>query len=272
MKNGVPPMKETLKTKEAAELLKVTTQTIKNYIYSGRLKALKTPGGHHRIRRGDLMKLGFVGESSQREATLDREQLLNQYRKLFESYLSTVKVILQALDGRDAIAAGHSTRVSRYAMSIAGELGFASKEKEELELAALLHDIGKVGISESILGKPGRLTDQELFLVKRHPEIGESIVKEVDRLKGVGPAIRHHHERYDGAGYPDSLSGIDIPLPSRVIAIAETFDYLRSHLAFRRALSIDEALVEIERSSGTQFDPTIAALFVDKVRRTEETT
>ena len=265
MKKAPFIQKEILKTREAADLLKVTTQTIKNYIYSGKLKALKTPGGHHRIRRSDLKEIGFLEDLPGEEGRLGREELYQVYKDLLNSYTSTLKVIIKALDSRDAISSGHSQRVADYSKAIADKLGLASAEKRNLELAALLHDVGKIGISEYILGKPGRLTDQELFMVKKHPEIGEQILENVEFLKSTIPAILHHHERYDGKGYPGGLAGDDIPLSAKIISVSETYDYLTSDLSYRNAISKEQAREELKNSSGNQLDPEIVYTFLDTI-------
>jgi excisionase family DNA binding protein/putative nucleotidyltransferase with HDIG domain len=265
MKKVPLAQKEILKTREAAELLKVTTQTIKNYIYSGKLKALKTPGGHHRIRRSDLKEIGFLEDLPGDEGRLGREELYQIYKDLLNSYVSTIQVILRALDARDAIASGHSQRVAEYSKRVAEKFGFSAAEKRNLELAALLHDVGKIGISEYILGKPGKLTDQELFMVKKHPEIGEHILEDVEFLKPTIDHIRHHHERFDGKGYPDGLSGDDIPLPARIIAATETYDFLTSDLSYRKALPKEQVIEEMKKISGNQLDPEIVNTFLDAV-------
>jgi len=257
--------KEILTTREAAEMVKVTTQTIKNYIYSGRLKALKTPGGHHRIRRSDLKELGFLEDLPGEEGKLGREELYQLYKDLFNSFVSTIKVILKALDSRDAIASGHSQRVAEYCKAIAQRLGLSHIEKRNLEFAALLHDVGKIGISEYILGKPGKLTDQELYMVRKHPEVGVDILKSIDFLKPTIPSILHHHERFDGKGYPDGLSGENIPLPARIISMTETYDFLTSDLPYRSALSRDQAFEELKRVSGNQLDPEIVRIFMETI-------
>jgi excisionase family DNA binding protein/putative nucleotidyltransferase with HDIG domain len=265
MKRAPFIQKEILKTREAADLLKVTTQTIKNYIYSGKLKALKTPGGHHRIRRSDLKEIGFLEDLPGDEGRLGREELYQVYKDLLNSYTSTLKVIIKALDSRDAIASGHSQRVADYSKTIADKLGLAFAEKRNLELAALLHDVGKIGISEYILGKPGRLTDQELFMVKKHPEIGGQILENVEFLKSTIPPILHHHERYDGKGYPGGLAGDDIPLSAKIISVSETYDYLTSDLSYRNAISKEQACEELKNSSGNQLDPEIVYTFLDTI-------
>lgn len=262
MKNVPSSQKEILKTREAAELLKVTTQTIKNYIYSGKLKALKTPGGHHRIRRSDLKEIGFLEDLPGEEGRLSREELYQLYKDLLKSYVSTIKVILKALDSRDSITSGHSQRVAEYGKALGTKLGLSPTERRNLELASLLHDVGKIGISEYILGKPGKLTDQELFMIKKHPEIGGHIVEDVEFLKPTVSSILHHHERFDGKGYPDGLSGEDIPLPSRIISVSETYDFLTSDLSYRKAISKEQAFEELKRASGNQLDPEIVSAFI----------
>ncbi len=262
MKTVHTTRKEILKTREAAELLKVTTQTIKNYIYSGKLNALKTPGGHHRIRKSDLKEIGFIEDLPGEAGSLDREELYQLYKELFNSYVETIKALLKALDTRDAITSGHSLRVAEYCKAVAQRLGLSTTERRNLELAALLHDVGKIGISEYILGKPGKLTDQELFMVQKHPEIGEEIIDEVDFLKPIIASVRHHHERFDGRGYPDGLAGNDIPLASRIISAAETYDVLTSGIPYKNVLSKEQAFEELRRSSGNQLDPEIVSTFV----------
>jgi HD-GYP domain-containing protein (c-di-GMP phosphodiesterase class II) len=144
-------------------------------------------------------------------------------------------------------------------------MAFSPESQRTLELAALLHDVGKILISEQILGKPGKLTDQEAYIIRQHPEMGERIVNGVEFLKETKPFIRHHHERFDGLGYPDGLSGEDIPLEARIIFIAEAFDTLRSDRPYHHSRNIKEALEEMERGSGTQFDPNILRTFIENV-------
>lgn len=246
-----------IKTKQAANLLGVTVQTVKNYIYSGKLKSHKTLGGHHRIMISDLQELASLpSHPSQKE-------LLEQYDQLYHSYIDTVGALLNALDARDGIAAGHSRRVANYAGAIGKAMGFPSKSQRMLELAALLHDVGKIMISEQILGKPGKLTDQETYIIRQHPQMGEKIVGGVEFLKETKPFIRHHHERFDGLGYPDGLSGESIPVEARIIFIAEAFDSLLSDSSYHQGRDLKETLAEMNRGSGTQFDSKILGIFIE---------
>jgi excisionase family DNA binding protein len=261
--------KEVLNTREAANLIKVTTQTIKNYIYSGKLKAIKTPGGHHRIRRIDLQEFGFVVEEKKDQAQLTRDEISNAYERMIDQYMTTIEALMRALDERDIISSGHSSRVADLSHEVGIRMELNELELRELRLAALLHDVGKIGISENILGKPGRLTDQEYFLIKKHPEIGEKLVGKIEFLQPLAASIRHTHERFDGKGYPDGIAGNTIDLNARIIAVADTYDFLRSDLSFRRAMSVDDSLREIKKAAGTQLDPNLVRIFVDTVNETK---
>jgi excisionase family DNA binding protein/putative nucleotidyltransferase with HDIG domain len=249
-----------IKTKQAAHLLGVTVQTVKNYIYTGKLKSHKTLGGHHRIMISDLMELASLRSHP------SREDLAHQYEELYRAYIDTIVALLNALDARDGIASGHSRRVACYACAIGKAMEFPPESQTTLELAALLHDVGKIMISEQILGKPGKLTDQETYIIRQHAEMGERIVGEVEFLRETKPLIRHHHERFDGLGYPDGLSGEDIPLGARIIFIAEAFDSLRSESAYHQSRDLQETIEEMQRSAGTQFDPQILRIFIETVK------
>ncbi|MBW1856253.1 MAG: HD domain-containing protein, partial [Deltaproteobacteria bacterium] len=145
------------------------------------------------------------------------------------------------------------------------KLGLSPIKIRNLELASLLHDVGKIGVSEYILGKPGKLTDQELFIIKKHPEIGGQIVGDVEFLKPTVSSILHHHERFDGKGYPAGLAGEDIPLTARIISVTDTYDFLTSDLSYRKAFSKEQALDELKKSSGNQLDPDIVRTFIETV-------
>jgi HD-GYP domain-containing protein (c-di-GMP phosphodiesterase class II) len=133
---------------------------------------------------------------------------------------------------------------------------------EEIETTGLLHDIGKIAIPEKILLKPGKLTDEEFEIIKKHPELGEHLINGIGKLKLISNWLKSHHERYDGKGYPDGLVGEEIPISSRIIAIADTYDAMTSTRSYRPALSHEEAIGEIKRCSGTQFDPKLAEIFI----------
>ena len=180
--------------------------------------------------------------------------LVDQQRSLF---LSTVKSLASAIDAKDEYTRHHSTRVTDFTLKIAGTMGFSEKEAGDLELAALLHDVGKIAVPENILNKPGKLSDQEFALIKEHPSRGESILKPVIELKEIARVVRAHHEHYDGTGYPDGLKGREIPLGARIMAVADAYDSITSERPYRKAASHRYAVKEIIRCSGTQFDPEV---------------
>jgi excisionase family DNA binding protein len=241
-----------LSPRETAAILGVTVQTIKNYIYNGKLKTHKTPGGHHRIRWEDMLKLGLVEKGPTRD-------------ELYRGYIDTLRSLTDALDARDGVASGHSRRVADFVASLTEIMGISGEEQETIKLAALLHDVGKVLISDQILGKTGRLTDQESYLIRQHPEMGERIVSRVEFLHGGKHLIRHHHERFDGKGYPDELAGEEIPLGARMISLAGAFDCITSDCTYQRKRDLEEGLDEIEKHTGTQFDPDIVGIFLQEV-------
>jgi putative nucleotidyltransferase with HDIG domain len=186
--------------------------------------------------------------------------LVEQQRSLF---LSTVKSLASAIDAKDEYTRHHSTRVTEFSLKIAAKMGFSEKELGDLELAALLHDVGKIAVPESILNKPGRLTEEEFKLIKEHPVRGEAILSPVVELKEIARIVRAHHERYDGTGYPDRLKGQEIPLGARIMTIADTYDSITSERPYRKAASHRYAVKEIISCSGTQFDPEVVGHFLE---------
>ncbi len=186
--------------------------------------------------------------------------LVDQQRSLF---LSTVKSLASAIDAKDEYTRHHSTRVTDFSLKIAAKMGFSEKELGDLELAALLHDVGKIAVPESILNKPGKLTDEEFTLIKEHPARGEAILSPVIELKEISRVVRAHHERYDGKGYPDRLKGREIPIGARIMTIADTYDSITSERPYRKAASHRYAIKEIISCSGTQFDPEVVENFLE---------
>ena len=178
-------------------------------------------------------------------------------------YLSTVKSLASAIDAKDEYTRHHSTRVTEFTLKIARNMGLSEKELEDLELAALLHDIGKIAVPESILNKPGKLSDEEFARIKEHPGRGQDILKPVIELREVGNVVRSHHEKYDGSGYPDGLKGKEIPLGGRIMAIADAYDSITSERPYRNATSHRRAVKEIINCSGTQFDPEVVEHFLE---------
>jgi putative nucleotidyltransferase with HDIG domain len=172
----------------------------------------------------------------------------------------------EALDAKDRYTAGHSRRVMEYSWLIGQDLGLTEKELERLKMSALLHDIGKIGIPDAILRKREKLSAEDRAIIERHPETGVNILKSIGFFNGLLPSIHHHHERYEGKGYPQGLRGEEIPLGARIIAVADSFDAMSSSRSYRSALPLELALAELELSRGRQLDPRIADIFIGLLR------
>jgi len=172
----------------------------------------------------------------------------------------------EALDARDRYTGGHSHRVMEYSAGIARNMKMAESNIELLEKSALLHDIGKIGIPDEVLHKQSGLSDEEYAIIKTHPEIGATILKSIAAFRDLVPSVYHHHERFDGKGYPQGIQGEQIPLHARIIAIADSFDAMTSNRAYRGAFSRETALMELERNKGIQFDPVITDVFIDLLK------
>jgi response regulator RpfG family c-di-GMP phosphodiesterase len=185
-----------------------------------------------------------------------------QTRRVRRTFLSAIDSLVRTMEESDPYTAGHSFRVRRYAMRLAEAVGLDVRQRRQVSLAAKLHDIGKVGVPEAVLNKPGRLTAEEDRLVREHPVIGERILAPVLRNRHVLAAIRGHHERCDGSGYPDGLRGERIPLLARLIAIPDVFDALTTSRAYRAALPVGEALTILRDGAGSHFDPTFVRAFL----------
>ena len=178
-------------------------------------------------------------------------------------FLGTLRGLTAAIDAKDRYTRGHSERVAYMAMKLGEAIGMDSESVERLHIAGLIHDVGKIGVPEAVLCKPGRLTDEEFELIKLHPEIGHRILRDIPQLVDMLPGVLHHHERWDGKGYPLGLKGEDIPMFARLIAIADSFDAMSSTRTYRSALPRERVLTEIERCGGTQFDPQLSRYFVE---------
>jgi putative two-component system response regulator len=190
-----------------------------------------------------------------------------QTRRIRQTFLSAIDSLVRTLEARDSYTSGHSLRVRGYAVDLARNLGVAPEQLKQISVAAKLHDIGKVGLPEAILNKAGALTADEYQQVQQHPEIGERILTPIIRNRRVLAAIRSHHERWDGNGYPDRLSGESIPVSARIISVADCFDALTSSRAYREAMTVAEALDILLQGSGHQFDPAFVLPFVNMIRQ-----
>ncbi|MEJ7817323.1 MAG: HD domain-containing phosphohydrolase [Thermoleophilaceae bacterium] len=197
-------------------------------------------------------------------AVLENGRLHGELRT---SYVATVRMLAGAIEAKDPSTRVHSEEVADYVGAVADQLDIEPRRREELLIGSLLHDVGKIGISERILLKPGPLTPEERDAIELHPGIGFRLVRQVPALEGIAPAVLHHHERYDGNGYPAGLAGDGIPLEARVIGVADSFSAMTAARPYREPLSIEQACSELHRCAGTQFDPRVVDLFVEEVRK-----
>ena len=191
------------------------------------------------------------------ESRQQAKQLEAAYAELEITYDRTLTALTSALDARDQETEGHSTRVSRLTYLLGEEIGLNGHQLKALERGALLHDIGKIGISDGVLHKPGKLTDEEWKIMRIHPAIGARIVEGIPFLQDTLPIIRYHHERWDGSGYPVGLKGHEIPIQARIFAVADVFDALTSRRTYRNKSSAEEAVQYIKEQAGILFDPLI---------------
>jgi len=198
-------------------------------------------------------------ESMVDERTKQLHEANEELRRLL---VSSIKSLAHALEAKDPYTRGHSDRVAETAVMIAGHLALDGEEIENVRLAGILHDIGKIGIREGVLNKPGKLSAEEWVLVKEHPVMAERILGPIAELKNIIGIVRHHHERFDGSGYPDGLEGSGIPLGARILAVADAFDALTSKRSYRDALSVRKAVAVLEEERGTQFDPVVVRAFL----------
>lgn len=188
------------------------------------------------------------------------------HRYIKDGSLASIQALAAAVDAKDSYTQGHSQRVAEYSSALAKHIGMSKEEVDLVYTTGTLHDVGKIGVPDAILRKPSRLDDDERAVMETHPALGEVIVRKIPQLVQTLPGVRHHHERWDGKGYPDRLSGEEIPRLARLLALADTYDAMTSDRPYRKGLPIETALAEITRGAGTQFDPALAPAFVEVTR------
>jgi len=204
------------------------------------------------------------------DARVDLEERVGaQSERIRLIFYEAVQTLVNAIEAKDQYTKGHSIRVTQYAMWYARHSDIPFEEASDIQLAARLHDIGKLGIADAILNKTGTLTDEEYDIIKKHPETSYKILKPI-MSDSILKTIRYHHERWDGKGYPDGLAGDLIPMGARIVCLADSFDAMTSFRSYKKAMTLDRALEEIERCSGTQFDPKIVPGFVEALRLNRE--
>jgi putative nucleotidyltransferase with HDIG domain len=265
--NGVGATQTALATGGAAVLLallislvmarRVTTPL--DELVAGALDIARGHFGRQVVHAGrtELSDLAYTFNFMSTQLDQYNKENARLYAALEQGYLETIRALASAIDAKDPYTRGHSERVAKLSVEIGRELGLDDATLRVLEFGGILHDVGKIGIPEQVLGKPARLTPEEFLLVRAHAAIGAEIVDGVEFLKSAEPAIRHHHERWDGGGYPDGLRGDKIPLIARIVNAADTWDACTSERPYHKAASAREAVSILAKGRGAQFDPDV---------------
>ena len=220
-----------------------------------------------RIKR--ILELSYLQKHLKQEVEKQTAVAKERQKRVERMALQMVQSLANTIDAKDAYTNGHSTRVAKYSVMLAERMGYSGEKLEQLHFAALLHDIGKIGIPREIINKPSRLTDEEYLQIQSHPAIGAGILAEITEIPDIAIGARWHHERYDGKGYPDKLVGEEIPELARIIGVADAYDAMTSKRSYRDVLPQEVVLGEIEKGRGSQFDPQIAEIMISLIKEDE---
>lgn len=223
----------------------------------GVLEAINKKGGK-KFNGGDLFL--FISLADQVAIALDNARL---YQELEEMFFQTAEALADAIEKRDPYTGGHTQRVTAYSLTIGQRLQLKPSEQRCLKIAAVLHDVGKIGIEDTILRKPETLNPDEYDTIKGHAEMGAEILEHIRQLRDVVPGVKHHHEQMDGSGYPDGLKGEHLPIIAKIVAVADTYDAMTTDRPYRKALTKETAIGELKRCSGIQFDGAVVEAFVE---------
>ena len=218
-----------------------------------------------RIRR--ILELSYLQKNLQQEVEKQTEVAESRRESVERLSWQMVQALASTIDAKDSYTNGHSTRVAKYSVMLAEKMGYTGEKLEQLQYAAMLHDIGKIGVPREIINKPSKLTDEEYAIIKTHPAIGENILKEVSEIPDIAIGARWHHERYDGKGYPDGIKGEEIPELARIIGVADAYDAMTSKRSYRDVLPQEVVIGELEKGKSTQFDPEIAQLMIELIKK-----
>ena len=221
-----------------------------------------------RIRR--ILELSYLQKNLQQEVEKQTEVAENRRESVERLSWQMVQALASTIDAKDSYTNGHSTRVAQYSVMLAEKMGYTGKKLEQLQYAAMLHDIGKIGVPREIINKPSKLTDEEYAIIKTHPVIGGNILKEVSEIPDIAIGARWHHERYDGKGYPDGKQGEEIPELARIIGVADAYDAMTSKRSYRDVLPQEVVIGELQKGKATQFDPHIAELMIELIQEDTE--
>lgn len=206
----------------------------------------------------------FETLSRQAGVAIENARLFTDLQELF---INLIRTVVALIDAKDDYTAGHSSRVTQYALMIADQIGYSADDRKRLELGALLHDVGKIGMPDAILKKPSGLTDEEFAIVKNHPSAGAEALAPIKQMKGIIPLVRHHHERLDGRGYPDKLTGDKITPDAQIVCIADAYDAMNSDRPYRKGLGMAESVARLRKDAGTQFNARMVEAFVTALEK-----
>lgn len=232
------------------------------------LFSMETPD--YQLLTQTLAELEALRKSLQQEVKRQTEAAEDRREKVERLSQQVVLTLAKTIDAKDRYTKGHSERVADYARKIAGRMNLSEQEQQEIYWMGLLHDIGKIGIPDTIINKTGKLTDEEFQIIQKHPVIGVDILSTISELPNISDGARSHHEKYDGSGYPDKLAGEDIPLMARIIGVADAYDAMTSKRSYRDVLSQETVRAEIMRGRGTQFDPRCADIMLELMDEDKE--
>lgn len=213
-----------------------------------------------------LIESGIKSIKQMNEIKHINDKLTDTYDKLEQAYLDSIQTLRYTVEAKDIYTRGHSDRVSEYSVLIGEKLGLPESDIRTLRIGGLFHDIGKIGVPDSILQKDSKLTDDEYSQIKQHPNIGVHILSHAAIFQDILPIVEHHHEKFDGSGYPGKLAGEQIPFLARIAAVADSFDAMTSRRSYRDFLPLETVISEFERCRGSQFDPELDDLFLDILR------
>jgi HD-GYP domain-containing protein (c-di-GMP phosphodiesterase class II) len=217
----------------------------------------------HESEAEQLVELNCAVDELLESYSIAQDTIRSLSQQVRKNNLHAIMALIEALNAKDPYTRGHSERVSIYSLLISEHMNLSDEEIDSIYIASYLHDIGKIGIHENVLNKPEKLTRDEYEHIKSHPGISGQIVSQLPNLEHIASVVRHHHERHDGNGYPDGLKGLDIPLGARILAIADAFDAMTTTRPYRDGYKAKEALSEIDRCAGLQFDPELTPIFID---------
>jgi excisionase family DNA binding protein/putative nucleotidyltransferase with HDIG domain len=268
MIDEIPHEHRVLTIKEVANILKVSVQTVKNYIYQGKIKSFKTPGGHHRILESEVNKQFESQATAPGMGDLAEELKDNDLKELMAVSSLIIRAMVRANEGKEIpLFLGHSTRVAKLCKQIGQEMGLKDEKIDLLNMSGLLHDIGKSNIDDAILSKAKKLTRDEYKELKKHPQFGEEMVKDVEYLQIFAPIIRHHHEWYNGMGYPEGLKGGAIPLEAQIVGLAEAFDVIMCKNKAKGQENTQFNLDEIKKFENIQFASNLVAVLENVAKK-----